>query len=177
LSVTGELVFWLTCIGAALWWARLKDFERIYEYDGNATCAADGMCQEKCPVKINTGELIKAIRAEDMSKQTTASNLAMSVARHFSGLSSAVPSFLNVVDMAHGLLGPKPLEVVSQALNKASGRMVPVWTPYMPAGASPLKREPPLFSPLATLLPLSRYHHLSQPNESICLVDGCLSLI
>ena len=35
------------------------------------------MCQEKCPVKINTGELIKAIRAEDMSKQTTASNLAM----------------------------------------------------------------------------------------------------
>lgn len=27
-----------------------------YEYDGDATCAADGMCQEKCPVKINTGE-------------------------------------------------------------------------------------------------------------------------
>lgn len=56
---------------------RLKDFERIFEYDGNATCAADGMCQEKCPVKINTGELIKAIRAEDMSKQTSASKLAM----------------------------------------------------------------------------------------------------
>jgi len=128
---------------------RLKDFERIYEYDGNATCAADGMCQEKCPVKINTGELIKAIRAEDMSKQTTASNLAMSVARHFSGLSSAVPSFLNVVDMAHGLLGPKPLEVVSQALNKASGRMVPVWTPYMPAGASPLKQPQPPAVPQA----------------------------
>ena len=35
------------------------------------------MCQEKCPVKINTGELIKAIRAEEMSKQTTASSLAM----------------------------------------------------------------------------------------------------
>jgi len=27
-----------------------------YSYDGDATCAADGMCQEKCPVKINTGE-------------------------------------------------------------------------------------------------------------------------
>lgn len=35
--------------------ARLKTFEGSYEYDGNATCAADGMCQEKCPVKINTG--------------------------------------------------------------------------------------------------------------------------
>jgi hypothetical protein len=31
-------------------------FRFSYEYDGDATCAADGMCQEKCPVKINTGE-------------------------------------------------------------------------------------------------------------------------
>lgn len=36
--------------------SRLKVFQGSYEYDGNATCAADGMCQEKCPVKINTGE-------------------------------------------------------------------------------------------------------------------------
>jgi ferredoxin len=34
---------------------RLKAFEKSYEYDGDATCAADGMCQQKCPVKINTG--------------------------------------------------------------------------------------------------------------------------
>lgn len=37
--------------------ARLKAFEGAFEYDGDATCAADGMCQEKCPVKINTGAL------------------------------------------------------------------------------------------------------------------------
>ena len=30
------------------------------------TCAADGMCQEKCPVKINTGDLIKHIRTQEM---------------------------------------------------------------------------------------------------------------
>lgn len=30
-----------------------------YAYDGEQTCAADGMCQEKCPVKINTGDMIK----------------------------------------------------------------------------------------------------------------------
>ena len=61
-----------------------------------------------------------------------------SVARNFSGLSKAVPSFLNVVDMAHGLVGPKPLEAVSGALNKATGRMVPVWNPYMPKGSTKL---------------------------------------
>lgn len=35
--------------------ARLASFEKAFDYDGDATCAADGMCQQKCPVKINTG--------------------------------------------------------------------------------------------------------------------------
>lgn len=34
---------------------RLVVFEKAFDYDGDATCAADGMCQQKCPVKINTG--------------------------------------------------------------------------------------------------------------------------
>ena len=45
---------------------RLTDFEQSYEYDGDATCAADGMCQVKCPVKINTGELIKQLRSDEL---------------------------------------------------------------------------------------------------------------
>ena len=75
--LSSSLILRITCQPGSVFECRLKDFERIYDYDGNATCAADGMCQEKCPVKINTGELIKAIRAEEMSKETTASNLAM----------------------------------------------------------------------------------------------------
>lgn len=27
--------------------------KQAYEYDGLDTCAADGMCQEKCPVKVS----------------------------------------------------------------------------------------------------------------------------
>jgi succinate dehydrogenase/fumarate reductase-like Fe-S protein len=34
---------------------RMAQMEKIYAYQGEQTCAADGMCQEKCPVKINTG--------------------------------------------------------------------------------------------------------------------------
>lgn len=56
---------------------RLKDFREIYSYQGEGTCAADGMCQEKCPVKINTGELIKSIRAEQMKDMKAASGGAM----------------------------------------------------------------------------------------------------
>jgi D-lactate dehydrogenase len=35
-----------------------------YEYDSIETCAADGSCQLACPVGIDTGELIKELRAE-----------------------------------------------------------------------------------------------------------------
>lgn len=55
---------------------RLKEISKSYEYDGQDTCAADGMCQEKCPVKINTGDMIKQLRSEDMKDAKTASATA-----------------------------------------------------------------------------------------------------
>ena len=64
----------MTCVNRC---CRLKQFKQIYAYQGEATCAADGMCQEKCPVKINTGELIKSIRAEQMKDMKQASGGAM----------------------------------------------------------------------------------------------------
>jgi hypothetical protein len=30
--------------------SRLDEFLDIFTYEGNSTCAADGMCQVKCPV-------------------------------------------------------------------------------------------------------------------------------
>lgn len=56
---------------------RLKDLSEIFTYQGEETCAADGMCQVKCPVKINTGELIKHIRHENLGDQSRAQKVAM----------------------------------------------------------------------------------------------------
>lgn len=47
---------------------RLVEMKQLYAYDGEDTCAADGMCKEKCPVKINTGAMIKAFRAREMQE-------------------------------------------------------------------------------------------------------------
>lgn len=121
---------------------RLADFKRIYDYQGIATCAADGMCQEKCPVKINTGDLIKDIRTKELLKHKTASSGAMSVANYFGVMNAVVPPLLNVVSFAHSLLGPSPLEYISSRLNKVSGNMVPEWNSYMPKGASALNMNP-----------------------------------
>ncbi|PMC75677.1 FAD-binding and (Fe-S)-binding domain-containing protein [Brachybacterium sp. UMB0905] len=35
-----------------------------YEYQGEQTCAVDGMCLTACPVGINTGDLVRRLRAE-----------------------------------------------------------------------------------------------------------------
>lgn len=56
---------------------RLEDLSSIFTYQGEETCAADGMCQVKCPVKINTGELIKHIRHENLGDQSRAQKVAM----------------------------------------------------------------------------------------------------
>jgi len=122
---------------------RLEDFSALYAYNGEATCAADGMCQEKCPVKINTGEMIKAIRSEEMARWTRASGAAMWVANNFGAVGAAVPPLLNAVSLAHRVLGEAPLKAVSSWLNRVTDHYVPVWNPYMPRGASPVKPPPP----------------------------------
>ncbi|GAB3121431.1 D-lactate dehydrogenase [Leifsonia psychrotolerans] len=45
----------------------LAELRRDYEYDGINTCAVDGMCQVACPVNINTGDLVRRLRAENTS--------------------------------------------------------------------------------------------------------------
>ncbi|WP_337003322.1 MULTISPECIES: FAD-binding and (Fe-S)-binding domain-containing protein [unclassified Microbacterium] len=44
--------------------ALLRDLQKDYDYDGVQTCAVDGMCGVACPVDINTGDLVRRLRAE-----------------------------------------------------------------------------------------------------------------
>lgn len=122
---------------------RLDEMSAIFEYDGQDTCAADGMCQEKCPVKINTGELIKQIRSEDMAEAPRASRVADMLANNFGTVAWSMNKLLGAVNIAHSVLGAWPLKTISSALNKATGHMVPEWNPYMPKGAAPLDMNPP----------------------------------
>ena len=45
-----------------------RNCEEEYEYDAIDTCAVDGMCQTACPVSINTGDLMKRLRADNAGK-------------------------------------------------------------------------------------------------------------
>jgi D-lactate dehydrogenase len=118
--------------------ARLQAFTSAFDYLGTSTCAADGMCQQKCPVKINTGELVKSLRAEELKDAKAANGAAFALARNFSATVTAGRGVLAVLDGMHGLVGPKPLQWVSSTLNRVTDHLVPVWNPYMPTAAAAL---------------------------------------
>jgi D-lactate dehydrogenase len=47
--------------------ALVAELRADYDYDGVQTCAVDGMCGVACPVDINTGDLVRRLRAEQSS--------------------------------------------------------------------------------------------------------------
>lgn len=91
-------------------WA--ESLERDYDYDGIATCAGDSMCQTACPVKIDTGALVKELRESRWSGW--AHRAATRKAEHFGAVSAAARGALRAGAALQGLpLGASVLEAVS----------------------------------------------------------------
>jgi D-lactate dehydrogenase len=65
-----------------------------YEYDGLDTCAADGSCQLACPVGIDTGKLVKELRAEGHGER--AEKRALAAARRWDVVEGASRAALRV---------------------------------------------------------------------------------
>jgi len=106
--------------------------ERDYQYQGIDTCAATGLCAQRCPVGINTGELVKKLRGQAAHHGKTADWLA----ENFHTALSGARLTLRVANGARRLLGATRLSRISHSLSKASNGRLPQWTPAMP---QPLK--------------------------------------
>lgn len=112
--------------------------ERDYQYQGIDTCAATGLCAQRCPVGINTGELVKKLRAQAASHVKTADWLA----EHFHTALSGARLTLRAANSARRLLGAPRLARISQSLSKASNGRLPLWTPAMPQPLQPIQFSP-----------------------------------
>ncbi|MDP2335653.1 MAG: FAD-binding and (Fe-S)-binding domain-containing protein [Bacteroidota bacterium] len=110
----------------------LASLTKAYSYDGNETCATDGLCATACPVKIDTGKLIKNLRAEEIG---SGQNRAVWIADRMSGVTSVVRASLSIVGFFHSVLGTPIMKSISGGLRKLSGNRIPLWNPYMPLGA------------------------------------------
>ncbi len=119
--------------------SRLRSLRADYAYQGDETCAADGLCGESCPVAINTGELTKVHRAL-AAEGTAAPRLAGLAAEGFAGVARMVRWGLGAADAAHRLLGPTAMGRISTGLRELSGGRLPLWTPAMPKPAPAPRR-------------------------------------
>jgi D-lactate dehydrogenase len=110
-----------------------RELEAAYQYQGIDTCAATGLCAQRCPVGINTGDLVRQLRGRDANSQRSADWLASNFRRAMQG----ARVMLHVANGARMLMGAPLLSRTSAALSKASQGRVPQWTPAMP---QPLQR-------------------------------------
>ena len=105
---------------------------KAFQYSGNETCATDGLCATACPVKIDTGKLIKNLRTEQIADKQ---KMATWIADHMGGVTSSVSKALSMVGFFHTILGTSAMKGISGALRNISAKHIPLWNPHMPLGA------------------------------------------
>jgi D-lactate dehydrogenase len=107
-----------------------------YDYDAVQTCAADGMCQTACPVGIDTGALVRRLRARDRGRVAQAGGRV--AARHFAAVTSVASKGLSAAHKSPGL---------SAAASRLGRRLlgeeaVPLWSRDLPGGGARRRRLP-----------------------------------
>jgi D-lactate dehydrogenase len=97
-----------------------------YEYGGLETCAADGSCALACPVRIDTGAMVKGFRSDEHTD--TAERVALEVARRYAGVERRARA---------GLRAPPGLArtAAGAARKVLSDELVPTWPDAMPPAA------------------------------------------
>ena len=113
----------------------LRQLTDDYVYEGVETCAADGMCAIACPVDINTGDLVRRLRAEAQGKFPSA--LADTAASNWSLISRAGATALSV---AHALPAPVVTRVTAIGRGLLGKEVVPLYDGGLPRGGASRKR-------------------------------------
>ena len=93
--------------------AEVKRLLKSYRYPGMDTCAADGLCATQCPVEIDTGKMIKALREEAHGPLATA--VAGWVGSHFGGITRTASGLLDTVDALHKITNTRCMELITRA--------------------------------------------------------------
>lgn len=99
-----------------------------YPYDAVDTCAADGMCATACPVRINTGDLMKRLRAERHGARARAAGRA--VAQHWDGVSGTARVALRAAATVPGLAAAAS----GLARRVLPEELVPLYSREVPSG-------------------------------------------
>ena len=120
--------------------AAIAELEAAYQYQGLDTCAADGLCSTQCPVSINTGDLVRGIRAQQNQAQAPQANW---VAEHFAGVTRLARTGLKAAQLGRRLIGDAGMDTSLKLLRQVGVGAVGHWRPSLPLAAQPLDQLQP----------------------------------
>eukprot|EP01060_Flectonema_neradi_P003942 TRINITY_DN12594_c2_g1_i1.p1 TRINITY_DN12594_c2_g1~~TRINITY_DN12594_c2_g1_i1.p1 ORF type:complete len:1019 (+),score=173.64 TRINITY_DN12594_c2_g1_i1:64-3120(+) len=120
---------------------RAAEFFRSYADIAERTCAADGMCEEKCPVSINTGKLMKEVRMSEIEINGNAEKITLFMAKNFTLTSASMRAMLATAKVAGSVIGKKNVSRLSKFAVKITGLTgtVPQYSPYLPGAAKNIR--------------------------------------
>jgi len=110
----------------------LAALKKEFSYSGIDTCAATGLCAERCPVGINTGDLIRSLRHDNNAGYQ---GLSKVIANNFSAVEKSTRATLAVASFSHHLLGNKVMGGLTGTIRKLSMNKLPKWSEYSPQKA------------------------------------------
>jgi D-lactate dehydrogenase len=137
--------------------ARLAELKKGYGWQGEATCAADGLCGVSCPVDVDTGKFTKTFRSRQV-KSRPYQWLADRAADHFGPLTVGIRTGLNVAGRLHRMVGTDAMGRLTGALRRLSGNRLPAWLPSLPTAA-----------------PMPRARSTGKGNRTVVYFPACVS--
>jgi D-lactate dehydrogenase len=111
----------------------LAELEKEFKYSGIDTCAATGLCAQRCPVGINTGDLVRELRHRNNEKYQ---GVSKTIANNFSSIEKMTRMSLAVAGFSHKLIGSKAMGSLTGTIRKLSVNKIPLWSKYLPQKAN-----------------------------------------
>ena len=122
----------------------LAQLLKSFRYAGNETCATDGLCASACPVKIDTGKLIKALRQEEIG---TGQKSGVWVADRMHLVTQLMRVGLSFVAFIHSIVGTRLMTAITGGARWISFNKLPLWNPWMPTGAKQIQFDQAIHKP------------------------------
>ncbi len=118
---------------------RAAEMQKLFRYSGEQTCATDSLCHLNCPVKADTGKLIKEIRHETHSPK--GEKRAVMLAGNMDKLTSLLRGGLKLLHGIRLIFGKKLFGALARGVRAITFKLIPLWNEHMPTGASKIKRR------------------------------------
>ncbi|WP_019538416.1 FAD-binding and (Fe-S)-binding domain-containing protein [Proteiniphilum acetatigenes] len=122
-------------------------------YPLEETCATDGLCGLACPVRIDTGKLVKELRWQQNGR--LANRIADTIAGNMAGTTSLLRGLLPIPHYIGKSLGYGVMESVTKGLYRLGDGTFPLWTRHTPSGSKKITHN--IFPACAPDAPVAVY--------------------